>query len=268
MMPYMVTREQIPLYYENRGKGEALVFIHGLGLSHINWFDQAVFFIPRYQVITYDVRGHGRSGSSLSGLHISDLTKDLIDLLDHLNVKKAHLCAYSTGTLIALDMAASYPERIGRIVLTGAFHQVNNVFLWSKFMASLLTGTLGMQQFLAKQVARANGRNRKQIMQFQLEALKAERQEILRTIRACMRYKMDQEQLGRIQSPVLLIYGGNEKYMMVYRHAFLQYLPNVEVCLIPHVNHACPTKALEKYNDIVGDFLMPVKTDSRREIKQ
>lgn len=254
-MPYIVTDGNVPLYYEDSGEGEALVFIHGLGLSHVNWFDQAEFFIPNYRVITYDMRGHGRSGSSLSTLKIRDLTTDLINLLDYLKVDKAHLCAYSTGTLTALDAAATHPERIGRIVLTGAFHQVDNMFLWSKFMLSYLTGALGMRQFLARQVARSNGRNRKQIMQFQLEALKAERLEVMRTIIACMRYKIDQEQLEGLQHSVLVIYGGNEKYMMAYRHAFLRHLPNVEICLIPHVNHACPTKALERYNEIVGDFL-------------
>lgn len=254
-MPYMMTSGQVPLYYEERGTGEPLVFIHGLGLSHINWFDQAHFFMQHYRVITYDMRGHGRSGASFYELSIDDLTVDLIDLLDHLQIKKVHVCAYSIGTLVALNMAITAPKRIGRIVLTGAFHQVNNLFLWSKFIASYMTGTLRMHSFLAKRVARTNGRNAKQVMQFQLEALRAERQEVLRMLKACMRFKTKPNQLAQILNPVLLIYGGYEKYMMAYRHHLLRQLPNVAVCLIPHVNHACPTKALDQYNTIVSDFL-------------
>lgn len=122
-------------------------------------------------------------------------------------------------------------------------------------MMSFLTGSLGMHQFLAKRVARAHGRDYKQMMRFRLEASKAEQQEILRTIKACMRYKASPTQLQQISHPVLLIYGGKEKYMRGYRQEFLQHLPDVEVCLIPHVSHACPTKALTSYNRIVGDFL-------------
>lgn len=249
-MPYIVTHDHVPLYYEDRGAGEAIVFIHGLGLSHASWFDQAVYFLPHYRVITYDWRGHGRSGATATDWEIRDLTHDLTYLLNERGVEQVHLCAYSAGSLIALDFAALHPERVKYLVLTGAFHQVDHWYLWGKFVTLYLTSALGLHPFLAKRIARG-----RQTMRFQHEAMMAVRPEVLRMIKACLRYKMDDSRLKRLTHPILLIYGGGDRHIPSYRSHFLRHLPNAEVCLIPHVNHACLTKAMDSYNRIVNNFL-------------
>lgn len=254
-MPYIVTHDHVPLYYEDRGDGEAVVFIHGLGLSHASWFDQAVYFLPHYRVITYDWRGHGRSGTAASDWDIRDLTHDLTHLLNECGVEQVHLCAYAAGTLIALDFAALYPERVKRLVLTDGFHRVDHWYLWGKFATSYLTGVLGLHPFLAKRIAHAHGRNEQQTIHLRHEAMMAVQNEILRMIKACLRYHMDDSRLERLTHPILIIYGGCNRHMRSYRSRFLRHLPNVEVCLIPHVDHACPTQAMDAYNRIVKNFL-------------
>lgn len=59
-MPILRYRD-INVYYEIAGAGDPLLFIHGLGSSHRDWEPQVAFFSRHYQVITYDVRGHGKS---------------------------------------------------------------------------------------------------------------------------------------------------------------------------------------------------------------
>ena len=73
-------------------------------------------------------------------------------------------------------------------------------------------------------------------------------------IHACLQFDITKE-LTAIRSPTLLLYGGNERHMMGYRHHFLQSLPNTEICLIPKINHACPTKGKELFNLVVHDFM-------------
>ena len=59
-MPKLHVRD-IDLYYEVTGQGEPILFIHGLGSSTRDWEPQVSFFFQRYRVVTFDVRGHGRS---------------------------------------------------------------------------------------------------------------------------------------------------------------------------------------------------------------
>jgi pimeloyl-ACP methyl ester carboxylesterase len=55
-----IQSNNINLYYEVNGEGQPLVFIHGLGSSSRDWGNQVQAFSKSYQVITYDLRGHGR----------------------------------------------------------------------------------------------------------------------------------------------------------------------------------------------------------------
>lgn len=104
------------LYYEVRGEGPALVLIQGGNLVQEMWQDQLEEFSREYRVVTYDVRGFGRSGPWGLPFRACD---DLKALLDFLGIERAHLVGLSLGGRIAVDFALEYPERVGALVLTG-----------------------------------------------------------------------------------------------------------------------------------------------------
>jgi pimeloyl-ACP methyl ester carboxylesterase len=102
------------LYYEVQGTGEPVVLIHGLTLDLREWDAQVEALAERYQVIRYDVVGHGRS-SGLSSALANGLVRDwdyLRDLLDELGVDKAHVVGLSMGGEIAINFALQHPERV------------------------------------------------------------------------------------------------------------------------------------------------------------
>ncbi|MCS6928445.1 MAG: alpha/beta hydrolase [Saprospiraceae bacterium] len=101
------------LYYEDAGKGEPIVFIHGFTLDARMWEPQWKVFRKRYRAIRYDVRGFGRS-SKVGGPH--DPAADLAALLDHLKIERTHLVGLSMGANIALNFAVRYPQRVLKIV--------------------------------------------------------------------------------------------------------------------------------------------------------
>ncbi len=101
------------LYYEVIGKGQPLVLIHGFSLDSRMWTPQWQRLGKRYRAVRYDVRGFGRS-SRATGPH--DPAADLLALLDHLQIARAHLIGLSMGANIALNFAARYPERVLRVV--------------------------------------------------------------------------------------------------------------------------------------------------------
>jgi 3-oxoadipate enol-lactonase len=108
----------VNIHYRLYGHGEPLVLIMGLG-GNADWWDED-FLKPlaeRFQVITFDNRGAGRSGRSAVPLSIVQMASDTIGLMDHLGLASAHILGFSMGGMIAQETACTYPERVRRLML-------------------------------------------------------------------------------------------------------------------------------------------------------
>ncbi|HEX8285324.1 MAG TPA: alpha/beta fold hydrolase [Pyrinomonadaceae bacterium] len=105
------------LYYESRGRGPAVVLLHG-GLNDSRlWDAQMGPLSKRFRVVRYDLRGFGRSNAERVEFWP---TEDLRALLDFLKIEKATLVSLSLGSIVAADFALEHPERVERLVFVGA----------------------------------------------------------------------------------------------------------------------------------------------------
>ncbi len=99
------------LFYEEAGKGQPIIFIHGHSFDHYEWDPQFFALAKKYHVIRYDVRGYGRSSMPTefsNQLH----AKDLLQLMDFLHIQKANLVGLSMGGFIVSDFLALNPNRL------------------------------------------------------------------------------------------------------------------------------------------------------------
>ena len=105
----------IELAYDVRGEGEPVLFVHGAIWADFlrPLADQAAF--SGFQRIRYHRRGYGQSGGSAAGFGVQ--AADIVALLDHLDVDGAHVIGHSEGAMIALVLAASYPDRVRSLAL-------------------------------------------------------------------------------------------------------------------------------------------------------
>ncbi|MDQ0337740.1 pimeloyl-ACP methyl ester carboxylesterase [Caldalkalibacillus uzonensis] len=253
------------MYYEVEGNGFPLVFIHGMGLSHVNWRAQVDFFKHRgFKTVTIDTRGHGKSSPTHSSEgkrtpvnHLQANTRDLYQLLNKLEIEECFLVGYSTGTLIAQQFVTHYPERVKGTVISGAFPKISNLYLWGKFTAGLGLTSLNATHLLSRLVARSNGKDEAQITAFRIEASKVDRDEAIGLLKDALAFDC-RDALPKIKTPILVTYGGNERHMMKYRHDYLTLCPAAEVVLFPEVNHATMTKKTESYNKVLLDFFQTI----------
>lgn len=117
------------MYYETRGEGIPIVFIHPPLLTGINFMYQLEHLSKKYKIITFDIRGHGQSGYSSRVIDYSLIVEDITLLLNELKIKKAFLCGYSTGGSIVLEFLQMHSERaFGGIVISG-MSEVNDYYL-------------------------------------------------------------------------------------------------------------------------------------------
>ncbi len=107
------------IYYEDQGPQEAmpLVFIHAFPFNLTMWNPQIQALSKKYRVISYDIRGHGKSDVGDGHYTIELFVDDLMALLDHLKIKKTIICGLSMGGYIALRALERHPKRFSALVL-------------------------------------------------------------------------------------------------------------------------------------------------------
>lgn len=111
----------LPMHYDLTGTGPPIVFIHGGWLSADMWDRQIEHFAEEYQVLTYDIRGHGRTGGSEEATYSIDrFVEDLRALVEALSLDSPILCGLSLGGMIAQTYASRYPDDVRGLVLAGA----------------------------------------------------------------------------------------------------------------------------------------------------
>ncbi len=103
--------------YEAAGAGPTVVFMHGIGGNRSNWREQLAALAPEFRAVAWDARGYGDSDDYAGPLAFPDFAADLLRLLDHLDVERAHLVGLSMGGGVALDAALKAPERFASVVL-------------------------------------------------------------------------------------------------------------------------------------------------------
>ena len=119
---------------------DALVLINSLGTDLRLWEPQMEELTRHFRVIRYDCRGHGESDVPRNPATIDRLGTDLIALLDHLHVERAHLCGLSLGGLTALWVAAHHPERVGRAVFANTAARLGTTQSWDERKRAVRAG--------------------------------------------------------------------------------------------------------------------------------
>jgi 3-oxoadipate enol-lactonase len=107
------------LYYEEKGSGNPLIFLHGASLDMRQWDRQADYFSKMYRVVTMDARGHGKSTLPPGPVSPDVFWQDVIALMDFLKIEKAVICGLSMGGHVALQVAINAAERVNGIILIG-----------------------------------------------------------------------------------------------------------------------------------------------------
>ncbi len=109
----------IALYYQEKGNGEPLLFLHGNGGDGSYFKNQIDYFSDRYRVIALDTRGHGKSPRGTKPFTIEQFSRDLYDFMEDLGISKAVILGFSDGANIAMKFAIKYPNKVKALILNG-----------------------------------------------------------------------------------------------------------------------------------------------------
>jgi pimeloyl-ACP methyl ester carboxylesterase len=251
-----------------------LVLVHGAFVDCRMWEPQIEPFAQSFQVVRYDLRGHGQTGETQETKYSIDVfADDLNALLDALGLEQVVLCGLSLGGMIAQSFAVRYTDRLRALILADTAVSVS-LTLSDKFQRYILAPKwlmlatirwLSVPRFvdfsfkLAQSTRSSDwfGRDPETAKYVRQAMLKTATSEYLKIYDAI--YDFDLLDLAAINVPTLILNGEHES-KSVFRHTeeILKLIPNAEAYVIPNAGHTSNMENPEAFNDRVGVFLSKI----------
>jgi pimeloyl-ACP methyl ester carboxylesterase len=272
-MAFATTDDGVRLHYEETGSGSPLIFVHEFAGDHRSWEQQLQHFGRRYRAITYAARGYPPSDvpenpSSYSQNRAAD---DILAVLDHLGIQKAHICGLSMGGFATLHFGFRHPSRALSLCVAGCGYGAElNMREQFRAEADALVASLradGMAAFAARY---AHGPTR---VQFEAkdprgfavfkEAL-AEHSALgaANTQLGCQKERPSlynlQTEMAALNVPTLILTGDEDWPCLAPALLMKRTIPSAALSVMPNCGHTINLEAPDLFNSIVGDFLAQV----------
>ena len=214
------------IYYEEYGKGQPLLFLHGNNGSISDFSQQIPFFAKHYRVIAIDTRGQGRSTDLTQDTYsYQKFAADLYQVTKSLNLEQVDIVGWSDGGNTALIFNYEHPEMVNRVVAIGA--NMNPVGVKEKLIESL-----------KKQIAGNDPKTNQRLIQLMLD-----------------HPDIKSNQLSLIINPVLIVAGSDDVIKDEHTRLIHKLIRNSELAIIPNATHYIPFEQPEKLNELMLNFL-------------
>ncbi|HWI21199.1 MAG TPA: 3-oxoadipate enol-lactonase [Baekduia sp.] len=130
----------VQLHYDVAGEKHLppLILSSALGSTGDIWDWQLSAFSSLFHTISYDHRGHGRSPAPPGPYSIDDLGSDVLDLMDRLEIERAHFCGLSLGGMVGLWLGVHAPQRLSSLTLCCTSARPGNTQMWGERAAAVL----------------------------------------------------------------------------------------------------------------------------------
>ncbi len=257
-MPKLRTGD-IELYYEKMGEGQPLVFIHGLGSSALGWENQVDLFAKHYQVVAFDVRGHGQSDKPPGPYSIPLFAQDAAGLIESLGIAPAHVVGLSLGGMIALQLAVSAPDALKSLTVVNSgpdmvlrtFKDRLNVF--QRLFVSSVLGMRKMGEVLSGRLFPKP--EHEEIRQIFVERWAAnDKPAYMASLRAIIGWSVA-DRLGEIRCPTLVIAADQDYTPVALKEAYAAKIPGATLAVIEDSRHATHVERPEAFNPTLMAFL-------------
>lgn len=248
-----------------------VTFVHGAGGSSSIWHKQVREFRKHFNVLLLDLRGHGNSKPALKDAlkeryTFDSITNDIVEVIDHLQIKKAHFLGISLGTILIRNLAEKYPEKVQSLVMGGAIMRLNfrsQVLMGLGKIFKSVVPYLWLYRFFAF-IIMPHSNHRESRLLFVREAKKLCQKEFLRW------FKLTSEvnpllrlfRSNDIKIPTLYVMGGEDYLFLPSVRKVVQKHENSSLLLIEHCGHVVNIEQPEIFNRLVINYVSDISWES------
>ncbi len=239
-----------------------LVFVHGAGGSIRTWKFQVEAFSPHYRLLLIDLRDHGYSKDIMPEFPAYDfdiVAKDILGVIDYLNIQKAHFMSLSIGSVILQKIDIERPDLVDRMVMAGAIFDGSRLMHWFVHSGKMLSRLLPYQAFYGLfsfiVLPRRNHRLSRYI--FRRQSRRLSTREYLKWIELYKPFfHLIKDYVNRpVKKKGLVVMGSQDHIFFRAAKRFTEIQKNMRLAVIENCGHVCSIEAPELFNELVLKFL-------------
>ncbi|WP_227938337.1 alpha/beta fold hydrolase [Alkalihalobacillus deserti] len=248
--------------FVEKGIGEPVILLHGVGLDHTMWKQQIDYLSMNHRVIAYDMLCHGESEKTSEHYELIHFVDQLLMLLDGLTITKAHLIGFSMGGMVAQLFGVLHPDRVQSLC----------------FMSAVANRTKAQQEAVLNRVKQVEQEGHlvtidEAISRWFNEHYMKSNPEIIQSIKNKLKENdplaylkaytvfanADQELWGKLEQinqPTLIMTGeadvGSSPVMATQMH---ERIKGSELVIIPSIRHMLPIEGADIVNQVLDSFI-------------
>jgi pimeloyl-ACP methyl ester carboxylesterase len=276
-MPYATTDDGVKLYFEEIGSGAPVVFVHEFAADHRSWEMQMRHFGQRYRCVTYSARGYPPSEVPEKPESYSQnrATDDILSVMDHLRIDKAHVVGLSMGGFATLHFGFRHPTRALSLVVAGVGYGAERdqqaKFKGEVEVVAKSLMSEGMARFAEKYAygptrVQFENKDPRGFTQFKKElgehsALGSANTQIgVQGQRPSLYDLLDK--MRALTVPTLILTGDEDWPCLTPSVLMKREIPSAALAVMPNCGHTINLEDPDQFNRIVGEFI--VQVDSGR----
>ncbi|HOY13746.1 MAG TPA: alpha/beta hydrolase [Saprospiraceae bacterium] len=251
-----------------------VTFVHGAGGSSSIWFKQIKAFSAHYRILLIDLRGHGNStkGEVQSSYTFKDISREVLEVLDHLEIKSSHFTGISLGTIIIREIAEHFPDRVDSMILGGAILKFNLrgkiLMKLGQWFKSVLPYMLLYKLFAFVILPRKNHKEARSMFVF--EARKVAQKEFVRwyKLTSSINNLLKIHRTKDIGIPTLFIMGSEDYMFLEPIRDLVKNQSKAILKVIDQCGHVVNVEQPQTFNEIAITFLKNLNNPKTNEQNQ
>jgi pimeloyl-ACP methyl ester carboxylesterase len=272
-MPYARTDDDVRLYYEETGSGTPVIFVHEFAADHRNWEPQMRHFGRHYRAICYAARGYPPSDvpEAVEAYSQARATDDILAVLDHLGIQRAHVAGLSMGGFATLHFGFRHPSRALSLCVGGCGYgaepsQRERFAAEAEAIAQFIRER-GMAAFAEKYAygpsrVQYENKNPRGFAEFKRRLAEHSALGSANTMLGCQRRRPSlydlTEEMAALTVPTLILAGDEDWPCLEPALLMKRTIASAALAVIPNSGHGINEEDPDTFNRLLGDFLAAV----------
>ncbi|MBT3936019.1 MAG: alpha/beta hydrolase [Candidatus Marinimicrobia bacterium] len=246
-------------YYNVKGDGYPILFLHGLGSTGIDWKPQYDIMCVKYKCILPDLRGHGNSDKPNGPYSISQMADDILQLIKSIERCPVHVVGISMGGAVAFQLAHIRPDIVKSMVIINSVSDWRMKTFGERFklgQRKLIVRLMGMKKMgevLANRLL-PKSEHESLRLDFIRKWAKNDTSAYLNSLNALVDWSISSDDLIQMKMPTLFIASDQDYSPISKKEKIANYMPNAQLNVIKDARHAVTVEHPNQVNQLLQSF--------------